>query len=68
MKLAEEIGAAAEVLKKPAGGKASEETDLKEQLGTELADMIHDIAAIAAINNTERRKTMPEKDKKASVK
>lgn len=67
-KLAEEIGSAAEVPKKPAGGKASEETDLQEQLGAELIDMLHEIVAIAAVDNMALTKSIPEKDKKASVK
>ena len=40
MKLVEEIGEVAEVLNKRAGRKASDESDLQEQLGTELADKI----------------------------
>ena len=68
MKLVEEIGEVAEVLNKRAGRKSSEETDLQEQLGTELADMIHYIVAIAAINDIDLTQIMIEKDKKASVK
>ncbi len=68
MKLVEEIGEVAEVLNKRAGRKASDETDLKEQLGTELADMIHYIVAIAAINDIDLTRIMVEKDRKASIK
>ncbi len=68
MKLVEEIGEVAEVLNKRAGRKASDETDLQEQLGTELADMIHYIVAIAAINDIDLTRIMIEKDRKASVK
>lgn len=68
MKLVEEIGEVAEVLNKRAGRKATEENDLQEQLGTELADMIHYIVAIAAINDIDLTKIILEKDKKASVK
>ena len=68
MKLVEEIGEVAEVLNKRAGRKASDETDLQEQLGTELADMIHYIVAIAAINNIDLTRIIIEKDRKASVK
>lgn len=68
MKLVEEIGEVAEVLNKRAGRKASDEQDLQEQLGTELADMIHYIVAIAAINDIDLTKIMIEKDRKASVK
>lgn len=68
MKLVEEIGEVAEVLNKRAGRKASEEDDLQEQLGIELADMIHYIIAIAAINNIDLSRIIVEKDRKASVK
>ena len=68
MKLVEEIGEVAEVLNKRAGRKRSDETDLEEQLGTELADMIHYIVAIAAINNIDLSRIILEKDKKAAIK
>ena len=68
MKLVEEIGEVAEVLNKRAGRKISNETDLSEQLGTELADMIHYIVAIAAINDIDLSRIIVEKDRKASVK
>ena len=68
MKLVEELGEVAEVLNKRAGRKASDEGDLQEQLGTELADMIHYIVAIAAINHIDLSRIMIEKDRKASVK
>jgi NTP pyrophosphatase (non-canonical NTP hydrolase) len=68
MKLVEEIGEVAEVLNKRAGRKATDENDLQEQLGTELADMIHYIVAIAAINDIDLTRIILEKDKKASVK
>lgn len=68
MKLVEEIGEVAEVLNKRAGRKASNEQDLQEQLGTELADMIHYIVAIAAINDIPLTDIMIDKDKKASIK
>ena len=68
MKLVEEIGEVAEVLNKRAGRKASDENDLQEQLGIELADMIHYIVAIAAINNIDLTSIINEKDKKASIK
>ena len=58
----------AEVLNKRAGRKASDESDLQEQLGTELADMIHYIVAIAAINDIDLTRIILEKDKKAAVK
>ena len=68
MKLVEEIGEVAEVLNKRAGRKFTEDIDLQEQLGTELADMIHYVVAIAAINNIDLTNIMLEKDKKASIK
>lgn len=68
MKLVEEIGEVAEVLNKRAGRKASDEQDLQEQLGTELADMIHYIVAIAAINDIPLSDIMIDKDKRASIK
>ena len=68
MKLVEEIGEVAEVLNKRAGRKATEETDLQEQLGTELADMIHYIIAIAALNDIDLSRIIVEKDKKAAIK
>ena len=68
MKLVEEIGEVAEVLNKMAGRKANDEDDLMEQLGIELADMIHYILAIAALHDIDMERTILEKDKKASVK
>jgi len=68
MKLVEEIGEVAEVLNKRAGRKASDESDLQEQLGIELADMLHYIIAIAAINQIDLSRIIVEKDRKASVK
>ena len=68
MKLVEELGEVAEVLNKRAGRKATDENDLQEQLGTELADMIHYIVAIAAINDIDLTRIILEKDKKAAVK
>ena len=68
MKLVEEIGEVAEVLNKKAGRKANDEANLNEQLGIELADMLHYIVAIAALNDLDLEKIILEKDKKASVK
>ena len=68
MKLVEEIGEVAEVLNKRAGRKASDENDLQEQMGIELADMLHYIVAIAAINQIDLTKFILEKDRKASIK
>ena len=68
MKLVEELGEVAEVMNKRAGRKASDESDLQEQLGTELADMIHYIVAIAALNEIPLEQIMLEKDIRASQK
>ena len=68
MKLVEEIGEVAEVLNKRAGRKASADEDLQEQLGTELADMIHYIVSIAAINHIDLTRIIIEKDRAASIK
>ena len=68
MKLVEELGEVAEVLNKKAGRKANDEENIKEHLGIELADMIHYIVAIAALNDLDLEKIILEKDKKASVK
>ena len=68
MKLVEEMGEVAEVLNKRAGRKASNDEDLQTELGVELADMIHYIVAIAAINHIDLPKIIIEKDKTASVK
>jgi NTP pyrophosphatase (non-canonical NTP hydrolase) len=68
MKLVEEIGEVAEVLNKKAGRKANDEADLNTQLGIELADMLHYIVAIAALNDLNLEKIILEKDRKASVK
>ena len=68
MKLVEEMGEVAEVLYKKMGRKANDEADIIEHLGVELADMIHYIVAIAALNDIDLERIMLEKDKKASVK
>ena len=68
MKLVEEIGEVAEVLNKKAGRKSTDENDLQEQLGVELADMIHYIVAIAALNDIDLNKVILEKDKRAAIK
>ena len=68
MKLVEEMGEVAEVLNKRAGRKASREDDLQEQLGVELADMLHYLVAIAAINDIDLASIVVEKDRSASIK
>ena len=68
MKLVEEMGEVAEVLNKRAGRKSADEENLQEQLGTELADMLHYVVAIAAINGIDLSGVILEKDRRASVK
>ena len=68
MKLVEEIGEVAEVLNKRAGRKSSDESNLQEELGTELADMLHYIVAIAAINEIDLNDIILRKDRAASLK
>ena len=68
MKLVEEMGEVAEVLNKRAGRKVSNESDLQEQLGMELADMIHYILVTAALYDIYMERIILEKDKKASIK
>ncbi|WP_228098479.1 MULTISPECIES: MazG nucleotide pyrophosphohydrolase domain-containing protein [unclassified Gemella] len=68
MKLIEEVGEVAEVLNKLSGRKLSEDTDLKDQLGNELADVIHYAVGIAAVNGINLNKVILEKDKIATKK
>ena len=68
LKLVEELGEVAEVINMRSGAKRAKEVDLDRELGTELADMIHYIVAIAAINDIDLTSIMLEKDKKASAK
>ena len=68
MKLVEELGEVAEVLNKRAGRKSSDESDLQEKLGTELADMLHYIVAIASINEIYLNEIVIQKDRAASLK
>lgn len=68
MKLVEEIGEVAEVLNKKAGRKSYCDENLHEQLGNELADVIHYAVAIAALNGLDMNKIIVEKDKIASIK
>lgn len=68
LKLVEEIGEVAEVINMRAGSKQSNGSDLDTELGTELADMIHYIVAIAAINHIDLTTIMLAKDKQASAK
>ena len=68
MKLVEEIGEVAEVLNKKAGRKAGDLENIREELGIELADMLHYILAIAALNDLDMERIILEKDMKASEK
>ena len=51
-----------------AGSKRAKDVDLTHELGVELADMMHYIVAIAAINDIDLTKLVFEKDRVASVK
>ena len=68
MKLVEEIGEVAEVLNKLSGRKTVDSDDLKAQLGNELADVIHYVFAIAAVDDLNLNDIILNKDKKASLK
>ena len=68
MKLVEEIGEVAEVLNKRTGRKAADGSDPQAELGKELADMIHYIVAIAAVNDIDLNSVIIEKDRQASIK
>ena len=68
MKLVEEIGEVAEILNKRSGRKKADSEDLEIQLGKELADVIHYVVAIAAVNNMDLNDIILSKDKKASLK
>lgn len=68
MKLVEEMGEIAEVLNKRSGAKAAGAEDLQDELGKELADLIHYAVAIAAITNIDLTNTMLDKDRVASIK
>ena len=68
MKLVEEMGEVAEVLNKRSGRKAAQGQNLEQQLGEELADLIHYTVAIAAVNDLDLSGIILEKDRKASEK
>ena len=68
MKLVEEMGEVAEILNKRSGRKANDGADLNADLGKELADMIHYIVAIAAVNNLDLNDIILSKDRQASIK
>ena len=68
MKLVEEIGEVAEILNKRSGRKHTDKDNLKNELANELADVIHYVVSIAAINNIDLNTTILEKDKKAAIK
>lgn len=68
MKLVEEMGEVAETLNMRDGRKAGDESDTKAELGKELADMIHYIVAIAAVNGLDLNGIIIEKDRQAAKK
>jgi len=68
MKLVEEMGEVAEVLNRRAGRKSNDQALLSQELGKELADVMHYVIAIAAVNELDFNQMILEKDKEASVK
>lgn len=68
MKLVEEIGEVAEILNKLSGRKKADSNELEVELGKELADVIHYVVAIAAVNDLDLNGIILDKDKKASLK
>ncbi len=68
MKLVEEMGEVAEILNKRSGRKKADSEDLAIPLGKELADVIHYVVAIAAVNNLDLNDIIFSKDKEASLK
>ena len=68
LKLVEEIGEVAEIINMRTGAKKAKEVDLKRELGLELADMIHYVVAIAAVNGIDLTGIMLEKDRAGSLK
>lgn len=68
LKLVEEIGEVAEIINMKGGIKPCNKENLNKELGIELADMIHYIVAIAAINDIDLNSIILEKDRVASKK
>lgn len=68
MKLVEEIGEVAEILNKRTGRKTADGSNLQAELGNELADVIHYVVAIAAVNNLDLNDIIISKDRQASIK
>lgn len=67
IKLVEEVGEVAELINIRGGRKVGDE-NTDEELAMELADVIHYVFAIAAINDIDLEKTIIEKDRSASIK
>lgn len=68
MKLVEEMGEVAEVLNRRTGRKSADGSDLQQELGKELADVIHYAVAIAAVNDLNLNDIILSKDRQASIK
>ncbi|MGV3009907.1 MazG nucleotide pyrophosphohydrolase domain-containing protein [Streptococcus thoraltensis] len=68
IKLVEEVGEVAEVLNKRAKRKSSGDENLQEELGKELADLIHYAVAIATVNQIDLTSVIIEKDRSAALK
>ena len=68
MKLVEEVGEVAEVLNQRSGRKSQDKDDLDKELVTEIADIIHYVVALAAINHLDLTEAILKKDQAASIK
>ena len=66
MKLVEEVGEIAEILNMKDGRKKADDRDLREALGNEIADAIHYLVSIAAVNRINLQETIIEKDHEAA--
>ncbi|MGT2808944.1 nucleotide pyrophosphohydrolase [Streptococcus iniae] len=67
LKLVEEVGEVAEMLTL-SNEKQSKNSNINDDLGKELADVLHYTLAIAAINKIDMEKIILDKDKQASLK
>lgn len=68
IKLVEEIGEVAEQISIRNGRKDGDKEAVLEELGKELADVIHYTVAIAAVNGIDLEKVILEKDLSAAIK
>ena len=68
IKLVEEIGEVAEQISIRDGRKDGDKETVLEELGKELADVIHYTIAIAGVNGIDLEKVILEKDLSAAIK